>query len=67
MKFLSKISKLFTREIVIEKQCVPPEYIVFNVSNFNQWFQDPNNNAVYANRGIYLRIDKLSIQECSNS
>jgi len=32
---------------------------VLNVDNFNIWFCDPNNNAVYANIGIFLRIDKL--------
>jgi hypothetical protein len=25
------------------------EYVVFNVDNFNKWFNDPNNKAVYAN------------------
>ena len=60
MKLLANISKLFVKEIIIEKQCVPPEYIVFNVDNFNLWFQDPSNNAIYANKGIYLRMDKLS-------
>ncbi len=34
--------------------------IVFNVDNFNEWFNDPNNNAVYAHSGIFLRLDKLS-------
>ena len=34
--------------------------VVFNVDNFNKWFCDPNNNAVYANKGIFLRLDKLS-------
>ena len=36
-----------------------PEAIIFNVDNFNIWFNDPNNQAVYANHGIFLRIDKL--------
>jgi len=39
---------------------IPDESLVFNVDNFNNWFCDPNNNAVYANKGIFLRIDKLS-------
>jgi len=34
---------------------------IFNVTNFNNWFCDPNNNAVYAHSGIYGRCDKLSI------
>lgn len=33
---------------------------VFDVENFNEWFCDPNNGAVYANKGIFLRIDILS-------
>lgn len=37
-----------------------PEYIVFNIENFNNWFNDKNNNAVYAHPGIFLRTDKLS-------
>ena len=39
---------------------VPSESAVFDVENFNRWFNDPNNNAVYANPGIFLRTDKLS-------
>ena len=35
--------------------------LVFNVLKFNQWFNDPNNGAVYAHSGIYLRTDKLSL------
>lgn len=34
--------------------------IIFNIDNFNEWFNDPNNNAVYAHSGIFLRTDKLS-------
>jgi hypothetical protein len=37
-----------------------PTYIVFNVNNFNLWFNEPNNKAVYAHSGIFLRLDKLS-------
>ncbi len=33
---------------------------VYNVENFNKWFNDPNNNATYAHSGIFLRLDKLS-------
>lgn len=50
--------KLFTKEVI--KPYPVPEYIILNVENFNNWFVDPNNNAVYANRGIFLRTDKLS-------
>lgn len=38
-----------------------PEYIILSVDNFNTWFNNPNNNAVYAHPGIFLRIDKLSL------
>lgn len=50
---------LFKRKEVI-KPFLVPEYIVFSVDNFNKWFNDDNNNAVYANKGIFLRLDKLS-------
>ena len=43
-----------------KKKVIPSEDVVFNVDNFNKWFNDPNNNAVYANPGILLRTDKLS-------
>jgi hypothetical protein len=36
------------------------EYVVFNVDNFNKWFNDLIIKAVYANTGIFLRLDKLS-------
>jgi hypothetical protein len=35
------------------------EDIIFSVDSFNDWFNDPNNNAVYAHKGIFLRLDKL--------
>lgn len=50
--------KFFTKEIV--KPFQVPEYVIFNVDNFNNWFNDTNNNAIYANPGIFLRTDKLS-------
>lgn len=34
--------------------------IIYDVENFNRWFKDPHNNAIYAHSGIYLRVDKLS-------
>lgn len=42
------------------ERIIPDESVVFNVDNFNDWFCDPNNGAVYANKGIFLRVDKLS-------
>ena len=44
-----------TRRLVL-----PVEEIIFNVDNFNIWFRHTDNNAVYANEGIFLRTDKLS-------
>jgi hypothetical protein len=40
---------------------VPKKYVLFNVETFNTWFNDKDNGAVYANSGIFLRTDKLSI------
>ncbi|SRR6266403_2598350 len=31
---------------------------IFNVTNFNNWFINPDNGS-YANHGIFLRLDKL--------
>ena len=42
------------------RQVLPLEEIVFSVDNFNIWFRHPDNKAVYANEGIFLRTDKLS-------
>ena len=53
----------FNRKPKPVKTFLVPEYIVFNVDNFNKWFNAPDNNAIYANPGIYLRIDKLS-EDC---
>lgn len=33
---------------------------ILSVDAFNEWFNDPLNNAVYAHSGIFLRLDKLS-------
>lgn len=46
-----------TKEII--KPFLVPEYIMLNVENFNNWFNDKNNNAIYAHPGIFLRTDKL--------
>jgi len=42
------------------KQVIPLEEIIFNVDNFNIWFNHKNNRAEYAHSGIFLRTDKLS-------
>lgn len=54
MKFLKRF---------LAKKEAPSNLDVFNVDTFNDWFCDPNNNAVYANKGIFLRVDKLSISQ----
>ena len=54
-KFLDFFKKKVEKPVEI-----PSEDLVFNVDSFNKWFNDPNNNAVYANPGIFLRLDKLS-------
>lgn len=42
------------------KATKPLDEIVYNVENFNIWFCHKDNQAVYANKGIFLRLDKLS-------
>jgi len=39
---------------------IPLQEIIFNVDNFNIWFNHKDNGAQYAHPGIFLRIDKLS-------
>jgi len=51
--------KFFTKEII--KPFPVPSYIMFNVDNFNTWFNAPDNGATYAHVGIFLRTDKLSL------
>ena len=33
---------------------------LFTVVKFNEWFNEPDNGALYAHSGIFLRLDKLS-------
>lgn len=49
----------FLKPKTIIKPFDVPEYIIFNVENFNNWFNAKDNNAVYAHSGIFLRTDKL--------
>ena len=42
------------------RKFVPRKYVLFNVEIFNTWFNDKDNDAVYAHSGIFLRLDKLS-------
>lgn len=57
---LKKIISKIVSQKELSKPFSVPEYIVFNVDNFNAWFNDKNNGATYANSGIFLRVDKLS-------
>lgn len=57
MNFLSKLFK--TKKVEDKFNYSENENVIFNVDNFNEWFNEPNNGAVYANSGIFLRIDKL--------
>lgn len=56
---MKNILNLFLRKSEMN-QVVPVDTIVYNVDNFNLWFCHKDNGAVYANEGIYLRLDKLS-------
>ena len=44
-----------------EPKFVPKKYVLFNVNTFNEWFNDKDNGSTYANSGIFLRTDKLSV------
>ena len=56
----SIIDALIKRDKPEPKKVIPLEEIIFNVSNFNIWFNHPENGATYANSGIFKRVDKLS-------
>jgi hypothetical protein len=56
---MKNILSLLNRESK-NKINLPLDEIVFNVDNFNIWFCHKDNRAVYSNRGIFLRLDKLS-------
>lgn len=58
---MNKFWKFFTREVIKLEPHTVPDYIVFSVENFNNWFNAKDNGATYANPGIFLRLDKLSI------
>lgn len=48
------------------KPCPVPDYIIYNVENFNNWYNATDNNAEYAHKGIFLRLDKLSISQVND-
>lgn len=54
------LNSIFGKKESKSSQIIPIDSIVYSVENFNLWFCDSNNNAVYANKGIFLRLDKLS-------
>jgi hypothetical protein len=53
-------SLLSKKEDKTPKRVIPLEDIIFNVDNFNIWFNHTGNGATYANSGIFKRTDKLS-------
>ena len=58
---MRRLLNIISKKDKEDKEIVLPlEEIIFNIDNFNIWFRHPNNRAVYANEGIYLRTDKLS-------
>jgi hypothetical protein len=57
---IDKFVNFFKKKEVEKPYIEVSDDIIFNVDNFNEWFNDPNNNAVYAHSGIFLRTDKLS-------
>jgi hypothetical protein len=59
---LSLIKNIFRKNKGLERNVTRPKYDIsmLSVDEFNQWFVDPNNNAVYDNIGIFGRTDKLS-------
>lgn len=57
MKKGSWLAGLFTKT---QPKFTPKDYVIFNVSVFNAWWNDKDNGATYANPGIFLRTDKLS-------
>lgn len=61
-KIIKKISLLFKNKNKNKEETsiTIDESIIFNVDNFNNWFNDPKNGATYAHSGIFLRLDKLS-------
>ncbi len=73
MRFIKTFDSIFKKKTKPEVSSEFSNDIIFNVDNFNTWFNNPNNNALYANPGIYLRLDKLSethiqdyIEKCYN-
>jgi hypothetical protein len=56
----SIIDSILGKKEIPPKRVIPLEEIIFNVDNFNIWFNHPENGATYANSGIFKRIDKLS-------
>lgn len=56
------LNSILGKKTETPKKVIPLEEIIFNVNNFNIWFNHKDNGAEYAHSGIFLRTDKLS--EC---
>lgn len=66
-KLFDKVKSWFASEPEVKEEAIEKAFntlmtdVVFCVDTFNTWFCDPNNGATYANKGIFLRTDKLSM------
>lgn len=67
------MKNLIKRFFKPEAKFIPKLYVLFNVQTFNDWWNDKENGATYANRGIFLRTDKLDsthiseyLEKCHN-
>lgn len=58
MEKLYKIINIFKKKKP-QPNVIIPDYIIFNIENFNNWFNAPKES--YANPGIFLRLDKFGI------
>lgn len=57
MRIINKFHNINSKKIIISHIDIEK---VFNIENFNYCFNNPNNGAIYAHTGIFLRLDKLS-------
>lgn len=59
---MCRIFNIFKKKVtIIEPIHIEQSTVVFDVNRFNTWFNEPDNGAVYAHSGIFLRTDKLSL------
>jgi hypothetical protein len=58
---IKKINSKTEKKEIEEEEILIDEDKVFNVENFNNWFNDTTKSKeIYAHPGIFLRTDKLS-------